>query len=342
VVSSDKIAVLADNGRVSSVPVGRATRVGGMGAAAGVTVRAPAKINLELRVGPLQRDGYHEVATVFHAVALFDDLTALPAEPGEGISIVIHGPQAAHVPVDESNLAVRAARLLAERVGMDADVRMQLHKQIPVAGGMAGGSADAAAALVACDALWHTGLDREQLHQLAAELGSDVPFSLLGGTAIGSGRGERLTPALARGEYHWVIALADHGLSTPAVYGEIDRLRELGQVEPALPEPEIDDRLMQALRAGDAEALGACLANDLQPAACSLDPSLERALDVGRKVGALGGMVTGSGPTTVFLARDSSHALDLAVALTASGAAVDVRRSHGPVAGARLVEAIRS
>jgi 4-diphosphocytidyl-2-C-methyl-D-erythritol kinase len=313
-----------------------------MGAAGGVTVRAPAKINLELRVGPLRPDGYHELATVFHAVAVFDDLTALPAEPGEGISIVIHGPQAAHVPVDDSNLAVRAARLLAERVGMDADVRMQLHKQIPVAGGMAGGSADAAAALVACDALWHTGLDREQLHELAAELGSDVPFSLLGGTAIGSGRGERLIPALARGEYHWVVALADHGLSTPAVYAEIDRLRDLGQAPQPSAEPEIGDALMQALRAGDAEALGACLVNDLQPAACSLDPTLERALDVGRKVGALGGMVSGSGPTTVFLARDSSHALDLAVALTASGAAVDVRRSHGPVAGARLVEAIRS
>jgi 4-diphosphocytidyl-2-C-methyl-D-erythritol kinase len=314
-----------------------------MGTADGVTVRAPAKINLELRVGPPRADGYHEVATVFHAVALFDDLTAVQGEPGEGISIVVHGPQAANVPVDESNLAVRAARLLADRVGLvDADVRMQLHKQIPVAGGMAGGSADAAAALVACDALWHTGLDREQLHALAAELGSDVPFSLLGGTAIGSGRGERLIPALARGEYHWVIALADHGLSTPAVYGEVDRLREAGLVPQPLAEPEISDGLMQALRAGDAEALGACLGNDLQAAACSLDPSLERALDVGRKVGALGGMVSGSGPTMVFLARDSSHALDLAVALTASGAAADVRRSHGPVAGARLVEAIRS
>ncbi len=314
-----------------------------MGAAGGVTVRAPAKINLELRVGPLRSDGYHELATVFHAVAIYDDLSAVLGEPGEGISIAVHGTQAAEVPVDGSNLAVRAARLLAERVGLaEADVRMQLHKQIPVAGGMAGGSADAAAALVACDALWHTGLDREQLHALAAELGSDVPFSLLGGTAIGSGRGERLIPALARGEYHWVVALAGHGLSTPAVYAELDRLRSTGQVPQPSPEPEIGDRLMQALRAGDAEALGSCLVNDLQPAACSLDPALEGALEIGRKVGALGGMVSGSGPTTVFLARDSSHALDIAVALTASGTAADVRRSHGPVAGARLVEAIRS
>jgi 4-diphosphocytidyl-2-C-methyl-D-erythritol kinase len=317
--------------------------VAGMAAATGgVIVRAPAKINLELRVGPLRPDGFHELATAFHAVSVFDDLAAAPAEPGEGVSIVVHGPQAEHVPTDDTNLAVRAARLLAERVGVDPDVRLQLSKQIPVAGGMAGGSADAAAALVACDALWHTGLDREQLHALAAELGSDVPFSLLGGTAIGSGRGEQLIPALARGEYHWVVALADHGLSTPAVYAEIDRMRAAGETPPPEDEPQVGDRLMQALRAGDAEALGACLVNDLQPAACSLDPSLERALDVGRKVGALGGMVSGSGPTTVFLARDSSHALDLAVALTASGAAADVRRSHGPVAGARLVEAVRA
>jgi 4-diphosphocytidyl-2-C-methyl-D-erythritol kinase len=315
-----------------------------MAATGAVTVRAPAKINLELRVGPVRPDGYHELATVFHAVAVFDDLIAVPSEPGTGVSITVEGPQAAYVPTDDSNLAVRAALLLADRVGLtndDPGVRFHLRKGIPVAGGMAGGSADAAAALVACDALWHTGLDREQLYELAAELGSDVPFSLLGGTAIGGGRGERLTPALARGEYHWVVALADHGLSTPAVYAEIDRLRYAGLALPPDPEPQIGAGLMQALRAGDAEALGRCLANDLQPAAMSLDPVLEKALDIGRKVGALGGMVSGSGPTTVFLARDSSHALDLAVALTASGVAADVRRSHGPVAGARLVESIR-
>jgi 4-diphosphocytidyl-2-C-methyl-D-erythritol kinase len=323
-------------------PVTKYEGVYGCGmAAGGVTVRAPAKINLELRVGPRRPDGYHELATVFHAVSIFDDLTVHPGEPGEGVTITVHGPQAASVPIDESNLAVRAAMLLADRIGVTPDVRMQLHKQIPVAGGMAGGSADAAAALVACDALWHAGLAREEMHELAAQLGSDVPFSLLGGTAIGGGRGERLTPALARGEYHWVVATVDHGLSTPAVYAEIDRLRDAGQAPPAADGPQIGDALMQALRAGNAEALGACLVNDLQPAACSLDPSLERALDVGRKVGALGAMISGSGPTTVFLVRDSSHALDLAVALTASGASADVRRAHGPVAGARLVEAVR-
>lgn len=313
-----------------------------MAATGTVIVRAPAKINLELRVGPVRPDGYHELATVFHAVALFDDLTARAAEPGHGVSITVDGVQADAVPTDASNLAVKAARLLAEHIGLEsADVAFELRKGIPVAGGMAGGSADAAAALVACDALWHAGLDREQLHALAAQLGSDVPFSLLGGTAIGGGRGEVLTPVLARGEYTWVIALAGHGLSTPGVYGRIDEMRAAGEAPPPSSVPELDDQLMSALRAGDAEALGATLHNELQPAALALAPHLEQVLEVGEKAGALGGIVSGSGPTTVFLARDSSHALDLAVALTASGVAVDVRRAHGPVPGARLVESVR-
>ena len=313
-----------------------------MAATETVIVRAPAKINLELRVGPVRDDGYHELATVFHAVALFDDLTARATEPGSGVSIVVDGIQAEEVPTDDSNLAVKAARLLAGHIGLEsADVAFELRKGIPVAGGMAGGSADAAAALIACDALWHAGLDREQLHALAAQLGSDVPFSLLGGTAIGGGRGEVLTPVLARGEYVWVIALSGRGLSTPGVYGKIDAMRAAGQAPLPTPIPEIDDALMAALRAGDAEALGATLHNELQPAALALAPELEQALEIGRKVGELGGIVSGSGPTTVFLARDSSHALDLAVALTASGAAVDVRRANGPVPGARLVESVR-
>jgi 4-diphosphocytidyl-2-C-methyl-D-erythritol kinase len=297
----------------------------------GVTVRAPAKVNLELRVGAPRADGYHELATVFHAVGLFDEVRALPAD---GITLTVEGPQAELVPLDGTNLALRAAVLLAERVGIDDGVHLHLRKGIPVAGGMAGGSADAAAALVACDALWRAGLSRDDLHALAAELGSDVPFSLLGGTAIGTGRGERLMPVLARGEYHWVVALADHGLSTPEVYGEIDRLRAGRHV----PEPEISDKLMQALRAGDAPALGEALGNDLQAAACSLDPSLERTLAVGRQAGALGGLVSGSGPSVVFLTGSAEHALDVAVALTASGVAAGVRRALGPVSGARVVE----
>jgi 4-diphosphocytidyl-2-C-methyl-D-erythritol kinase len=300
-----------------------------------VTVRAAAKVNLELAVGAPRADGFHELATVFHAVSLYDDVSATAADE---VTVSVTGPRAGLVPLDGSNLAVRAALLLARRAGVDTGVHLHIRKGIPVAGGMAGGSADAAAALLACDHLWHTGLARDELCTLAAELGSDVPFALVGGTAIGTGRGEQLTPALARGEYHWVLALSDGQLPTPAVYAEIDRLRA-GRV---LPEPRISDRLMQALRRGEPEALGAALSNDLQPAALSLDPLLERTLAVGTEYGALGAVVSGSGPTVVFLVRDAEQAMDVSIALTASGAAADVRRVHGPVPGARVIDPARS
>jgi 4-diphosphocytidyl-2-C-methyl-D-erythritol kinase len=222
---------------------------------------------------------------------------------------------------------------LARHVGRSPDVALHITKGIPVAGGMAGGSADAAAALVACDALWRTALPRNDLVALAAGLGSDVPFALLGGTAMGTGRGEVLAPVLARGNFQWVAALADDGLSTPAVYAECDRLRG----ETAVPEPRVGDALMAALRAGDPDALGAALRNDLQEAACTLRPALRRTMETGREVGALGAIVSGSGPTVVFLARGPEHAIDIAVALSATGTCRAVKRAHGPVAGARVV-----
>ncbi len=310
-----------------------------MRSSAAVTVRAPAKVNLVLGVGRPRADGYHDLATVFHAVSLTDDVTATAADE---VSVTVEGVHAERVPTDSSNLAVQAALLLAERTGVEAGVALHIRKGIPVAGGMAGGSADAAAALVACDALWHTGMSREGLRDLAAELGSDVPFALLGGTAIGTGRGERLTPALARGphggQYHWVVALCDEGLSTPAVYRELDRLRSGRKV----PEPRVQDAVMQALRSGEVQALGAQLSNDLQPAACSLMPDLERTLEVGLEYGALGAVVSGSGPSVVFLVKDGEQSLDIAVALTASGVASEVRRAHGPAPGARIVEPVRA
>jgi 4-diphosphocytidyl-2-C-methyl-D-erythritol kinase len=296
-----------------------------------VTVRVPAKVNLVLSVGPRRPDGFHEVATVYHAVSLFDEIVASAA--GD-VTVTVEGTKAEMVPVDEHNLAVKAAQMLAAYAGVTTGVRLLIRKGIPLAGGMAGGSADAAGALLACDSLWGTGLARRDLLELAAELGSDVPFGLLGGTAIGLGRGERLMPALARGHFEWVFALADGALPTPRVYAECDRLRA-GRV---LPEPRVSDDLMTALRAGNPEALGRALRNDLQPAACSLRPSLRLALEVGADYGALGGIVSGSGPTVAFLARDHEHGLDLAVALTASGVCRTVKRAYGPVHGARTVE----
>lgn len=295
-----------------------------------MTVRVPAKVNLQLSVGPVREDGFHELATVFQAVSLYDEVTA---RAGAGITLSLSGEGDADLPADASNLAWRAAKALAQHAGVEPDVELHVRKSIPVAGGMAGGSADAAATLVACDALWRLATPREELAQLAAQLGSDVPFALSGGTAIGTGRGERLTPVLSRGSFHWVFAIADGGLSTPAVYAECDRLRTGRTV----PDPYVSDMLMQAVRAGDPVLLGKALHNDLQPAALSLRPQLDQVLEVGEDFGALGGLVSGSGPTCALLARDDEHALDIAVALTASGVCRTVRRASGPVPGARVV-----
>jgi 4-diphosphocytidyl-2-C-methyl-D-erythritol kinase len=300
-----------------------------------VLVRVPAKINLWMSVGGPRADGFHDVATVYHAVSLYDELQATPSDT---IRITVEGRDADQVPLGPDNLAARAAQLLAGAMGVADGVHLHIKKNIPVAAGLAGGSADAAGALVACDALWNLGLTRESLAGLAAELGSDVPFSLLGGTAIGTGRGEKLTPALARGDYHWVIATADHGLSTPAVYGELDRLRA-GQV---LPEPFIPDRVMKALMARDASVLGAVLGTDLAAAALALSPTLAEVIDLGVEYGALAGLVSGSGPTVVFLARNGGHAEDLSIALSAADKVHEVLRAHGPVPGARVVEAVRA
>jgi len=297
-----------------------------------VTVRVPAKVNLQLSVGPLRPDGYHELATVFHAVGIFDDVTVRRADE-PGVRLTMSGEGTESLPVDATNLATRAALALAEHAGVEPAISMHVHKSIPIAGGMAGGSADAAGALVACDALWRLETPRDELDALAASLGSDVTFALHGGTAIGSGRGEQLTPVLARGTFSWVFALADGGLSTPAVYRECDRLREGRQV----PEPYVSELLMQALRAGDPVLLGKALSNDLQMAAISLRSGLGRVLAVAEDYGALGAIVSGSGPTCALLARDPEEALDLAVALTSADVCRSVKRADGPVTGARVV-----
>lgn len=295
-----------------------------------VIVRSPAKVNLQLSVGPQRPDGYHELLTVFHALSLEDTITA---SEGSGVELTMAGEGAEKLPTDESNLAHRAAALLAQDAGIEPNVALHIDKQIPIAGGMAGGSADAAGTLVACDALWRLGYGREQLSGLAAKLGSDVPFALHGGNAIGRGRGEEITPILGRGEFHWVLALADGGLSTPEVYRKCDELRGDEQVA----DPDIADDLLQALRSGDADQLAGALHNDLQAAALSLRPTLRGLLESGIEFGALAGLVSGSGPTCAFLVRDGEHALDVAVALTATGACRTVKRSSGPVHGAHVI-----
>jgi 4-diphosphocytidyl-2-C-methyl-D-erythritol kinase len=302
----------------------------------GVVVRVPAKINLQLAVGPLGTDGFHEVTTVFQAISLFDDVTVKHGPESSGISLKLSGATSSGVPVDDENLAMRAAKLMAEKYDLSADLAIHLKKEIPVAGGMAGGSADAAGVIVAMDALFDIGLSRDEMETIAAQLGSDVPFGISGGIAIGRGRGDQLTPALSRGNYHWVLALSGQGLSTPAVYQECDRLREGLDIA----SPQVSDSMMQALRAGDPVALGAALSNDLQAAACSLRPALRLVLDVGRDYGALGSIVSGSGPTVAFLVEDEEKSMDLTVALSSSGVVAGVVRASGPVHGARVIETV--
>ncbi|OLZ66446.1 4-(cytidine 5'-diphospho)-2-C-methyl-D-erythritol kinase [Streptomyces sp. IMTB 2501] len=298
-----------------------------------VTVKAPGKVNVQLAVGGRRDDGFHELATVFLAVSCYDDITVVPSE---GLRVTVSGPEADRVPTDDSNLAAQAARLLAKQYGIEPNVHIHILKRIPVGGGMAGGSADGAGALVACNALWGAGADRPLLLRLAAELGSDVPFSLLGGAALGRGRGEKLEPLPVGAMYHWAFALSDTGLSTPAVFAEHDRLRATAGLEVAdgpVPRPRPSAPAVQALANGDVWALGAALQNELEPAAMKLRPSLVDTLKAGVERGALGGVLCGTGASCAFLTANEHSASRLATALQESGTCSSVRTAHGPVAG---------
>ena len=300
-----------------------------------VTVRVPGKINLHLAVGPLRSDGYHDLATVFHAVSLFDEVTVAATEhPG----VEVHGEGATGenaVPTDGGNLAWRAVELLAAHADRPADVRVVLRKGIPVAGGMGGGSADAAATLVGLSTLWKLDLTREELSHLAGRLGSDVPFALHGGTALGTGRGDTIVPVLARHPHHWVIALHRGGLPTPTVYRELDRLRHGTRARPG---DRPVEPVLEAVAGGDPRQLALCLGNDLQAAAVNLAPDLRRTLRAGVDAGALAGLISGSGPTCAFLCSGPDAAIDVAAQLAGAGVCRTVRVAHGPVPGARLVD----
>lgn len=305
-----------------------------------VTVRVPAKVNVQLAVGGVRPDGFHDLANVFLAVAVYDEVTITKSD---ALRITASGREAHRVPLGTTNLAATAALLLASRYGASPDVHIHIAKDIPVAGGMAGGSADCAAAVVGCAALWGIKAERDDLLAVCAELGSDVPFSLVGGAALGRGRGERLTPLETGATFHWVFALAEGGLSTPAVYRECDRLRACAPTT-QLPtgEPEPAPALLAALRSGDPVALGNALmaggsSNDLQVAALALRPALADTLRAGTDAGALGAIVSGSGPTCAFLAKNPESASDIADSLLASATCRAVRVARGPANGAQII-----
>jgi 4-diphosphocytidyl-2-C-methyl-D-erythritol kinase len=299
-----------------------------------VTASAPAKINVHLGVGPVRPDGFHALETVYLAVSLVDTVTVRPAE---GLALAVSGEGAGgEVPSGPGNLAWRAAEMLAEHAGVPADAAIAIDKSIPVAGGLAGGSADAAAALVALDALWGTRAGRDDLLALAARLGSDVPFSLQGGVALGTGHGEIVSPVLARGPWHWVLGLAGEGLSTPRVYSELDRYREAGRA-PDISAPTPAAPMLAALLDGSPRAVGAAVHNDLQAPALGLRPDLRRALRAAEDAGAVAALLSGSGPTVAALAADEDAAVRMAAALAGAGVFRTVRVASGPVPGARVV-----
>ena len=353
-----------------------------IGAAPSVTVRAPGKVNLSLRVGPRGDDGFHPLVTVFQAVSLSEEVSVTEGAPGSGITLSVSGDGALAVPRDETNLAWRAALAIHERAhgcghrqpgsghggpgpggardhvareqrrgplsvvtdpvpsasqGLP-DVAIHLRKGVPVAGGMAGGSADAAATLVACNALLGAGLDDEALHELAAGLGSDVPFSLLGGTAVGTGRGDLLSPVMARGTYHWAFATFLRGLPTPEVFRRFDEMNPSGPAGGWVPSLADEDApLLAALRTADAPALGEALRNDLQPAVLALRPDLSRTLDIARDAGALGAIVSGAGPTVAALASSPNAAERIAAKWRLHDAADRTLVASAPAPGARIL-----
>lgn len=301
-----------------------------------MTVRAPGKINVLLRVGALQPDGYHEVASLYQAVSLTEEVTATPLD--SGVTVRFNGPvDCSGLLADETNLCVRAATLLAAKTGYDGGVELSVIKRVPIAGGMGGGSADAAATLLACDELWGTGLGRAGLLPLAARLGADVPFALEGGTAVGTGRGDQLSRALAKGTFHWVLALSEGRLSTPEVYAALDRHRDshADSLPAATESVAVDTAALQAVRAGDHVALAEAMHNDLQVAAMRLAPGLGEVLELGESHGALAGIVSGSGPTCAFLVPHVLAAAELQSAFARAG--IEALAVTGPAPGARVL-----
>ena len=318
-----------------------------------VRASAPGKVNLTLRVGAPTPDGYHPLVTVFEALNLRETVTVRTSKtPGVRVETIAYLPDGsvdeattrAMMDVDPAtHLAVRAARVLQRLAAAGpwastaAGLSIRVDKRVPVAGGMAGGSADAAAALVACNELWDLGLGDEQLHAIGRSLGADVPACLAGGIALGTGRGDHMSvlregdEAGAEYQHHWVMLLAHEGLSTPSVFREFDRVDAAGA--PALAEPTPEE--VAALCAGP-EELRHCLVNDLQAPALRLRPELAETIAAATDAGALAVTLSGSGPTVAALARDAEHARALAATLSDAPTVARAIPTHGPACGARI------
>jgi 4-diphosphocytidyl-2-C-methyl-D-erythritol kinase len=299
-----------------------------------ITVRAAAKVNLRLAVGPPRADGFHPLLTIYQAISLYDDVTVSEADAWSVTVEPTGDLDCSGAPLDESNIAIRAGRLLGGHHGIERTAAIRIAKGIPVAGGLAGGSADAAASLVALDRLWELDTSDEDLLRLAAQLGSDVPFALIGGTALGTGRGEVVEPIEDPGTWWWVVVPNATGMSTPEVYREFDRLNPDLRSHVHL---RVHD-MTGILRARDFRLLGRNLENDLQAAALSLRPDLDQTDTDLFELGAYR-LLSGSGPTFLGLVETQERAHEVRQQMLDRGYR-GIQVATGPVAGAHLVEYI--
>mgnify|MGYP002655113748 FL=1 len=284
-----------------------------------VHASAAGKVNLFFGVGSLKTDGYHDVMSIYQSLNLREDVSIAASinEPQVSVAGNIRREQLDSVPRGESNLVYKAVRLLEHLAGLEpSDVDFEIFKRVPVAGGMAGGSADAAATMLAANEFLNTGFSRQRLLDESVQLGADVPFGILGGTAIGVGRGEQLESLELGRELHLVMVANDQGLSTPQVYAELDRQREADGADPRELEPLAKPQaLIDALQAGQLDRIAALIHNDLEPAALALLPELELTLAAAEKYGALRAFVSGSGPTVAALVENFEDAIALQTAL---------------------------
>jgi 4-diphosphocytidyl-2-C-methyl-D-erythritol kinase len=298
---------------------------------------APGKVNLFFKVGPLNDDGFHDVASLYLAVNLRETVTA---QISTDYTVKVAGSlgdfQLLAVPTDETNLVVKVAGRIKAEAGTPEAIKVALgiDKHVPVAGGMGGGSADAAAALVAVNALLRAEVSPERLHDIAATLGSDVPFALAGGAAIGVGKGDVLTAVEGVAPIHLVLILDDQGLSTPAVYKRLDELRD--QREEQAESPEINRNIIRALQNGNPFEIAELLHNDLEEAAISLRPDLRIKMTTALQHGAIRVMVSGSGPTILALAASEVAAMQIARSLNELG--YNAIATSGPAIGTQLVD----
>lgn len=282
--------------------------------------RAFAKINLHLDITAKNADGYHAVQTVMQTVSLCDEITLTPRED-EVISITCNR---GDVPCDGSNLAVRAANRYFDAVGMRRGFRIHIEKYIPMAAGMAGGSADAAAVLRGLNRFFGELLAEDDLCRVGARLGADVPFCVMGGTAYAEGIGERLRACAPMPDCYILVACGGEGVSTPWAFGLLDE--RFSNFDGSCYTPRGVEKLMESMKKGDVTAVAESLYNVFEEPICAERPVAENIRGQMFACGALGAMMSGSGPSVFGIFRDETDAQDAKMRLLQMGVFAEICR----------------